>query len=104
MKNLAASDRSALIRLAASLPVGSEERRAILAAMSKSAGPSVRSLWGNADIIGDYGSVRRMVDELSESIDGALDEGEGPDRAVAGLDDLIHVIKVWRDKIVRAYK
>ena len=35
MKNLTASDRSALIRLAASLPKGSEERRAILAGLVK---------------------------------------------------------------------
>ena len=40
MKNLTASDRSALIRLAASLPKGSEERRAILAGLSKSAAPT----------------------------------------------------------------
>lgn len=33
MKNLTASDRSALIRLAASLPVGDENRRAILAGL-----------------------------------------------------------------------
>ena len=37
MKTLTASDRSALIRLAASLPVGDENRRAILAGLSKSA-------------------------------------------------------------------
>ena len=37
-RSLAASDRSALIRLAASLPKGSEERRTILAGLSKNAG------------------------------------------------------------------
>lgn len=35
MKNITASNRSALIRLAASLPKGSEERRAILAGLVK---------------------------------------------------------------------
>lgn len=36
-RTLTASDRSALIRLASTLPAGSEERRAILAGLSKSA-------------------------------------------------------------------
>ena len=35
MKNLTSSDRKSLIRLAASLPKGSEERRAILAGLNK---------------------------------------------------------------------
>ena len=35
MRNLTASDRSSLIRLAASLPVGDENRRAILAGLSQ---------------------------------------------------------------------
>lgn len=35
MRNLAASDRSALIRLASSLPKGDENRRAILAGLNK---------------------------------------------------------------------
>ena len=37
MKTLTASDRSALIRLASSLPKGSEERRAILAGLKQAA-------------------------------------------------------------------
>jgi len=37
MSRLTASDRSALIRLAASMPVGNDERRAILSGLSKSA-------------------------------------------------------------------
>lgn len=40
MKNITASDRSALIKLASSLPAGSPERKAILAGLSKSADDS----------------------------------------------------------------
>lgn len=39
-RTLTAADRSALIRLASTLPAGSEERRAILAGLSKSAEPT----------------------------------------------------------------
>lgn len=42
MKNLTASDRSALIRLAASLPKGDQSRRTILAGLSREAAPSFR--------------------------------------------------------------
>lgn len=41
MKTHTASDRRSLIRLASTLPVGSEERRAILAGLSKVSGASV---------------------------------------------------------------
>ena len=44
MKNLTASDRSALIRLAASLPVGDENRRTILAGLAKTVGLVDQSL------------------------------------------------------------
>ena len=37
MRNLTASDRSALIRLASSLPAGSPERKAIFASLGKTA-------------------------------------------------------------------
>ena len=43
-RSLAAPDRSALIRLASSLPKGSEERRTILAGLSKTAGPVGQAL------------------------------------------------------------
>ena len=44
-KTLTASDRTALIRLASSLPAGSPERRAILAGLSKSALGPAKSIW-----------------------------------------------------------
>jgi len=44
-KTLTATDRSALIRLASTLPVGSDERKAILAGLSKSALGGSKSLW-----------------------------------------------------------
>lgn len=40
MRNLTASDRSALIRLASSLPAGSPERKAIFASLGKTANHS----------------------------------------------------------------
>jgi hypothetical protein len=50
MKNLTASDRSALIKLAASLPKGSPERRAILAGWQSSA---ARNSWNDNPYLGD---------------------------------------------------
>lgn len=52
-RTLTASDRSALIRLASALPVGSVERRVILAAVSRTA----------AGLLGD-GRVSALVDDL----------------------------------------
>ena len=44
MKTTASSDRTALIRLAATLPVGSEERKVILAGLKKTARYSARDV------------------------------------------------------------
>jgi len=44
-RTLTAADRSALIRLASTLPAGSPERKAILAGLSKSAFGGSKSLW-----------------------------------------------------------
>jgi len=56
--NLTASDRSSLIRLASSLPKGSDERRAILAGLTKTSSIDWESLreWTDA-ILAKYPSV-----------------------------------------------
>ena len=60
MKNLTASDRSALIRLAASLPVGDENRRAILAGLADlESAPTLEFLEGKAALARD--AVGRLV-------------------------------------------
>ena len=51
-RTLTASDRSALIRLASTLPAGSEERRAILAGLSKKASGGI-TMW-TADMSADF--------------------------------------------------
>lgn len=64
MRKLTASDRSALIRLAASLPKGSEERRAILSALSDR--PPYKS---------PQGHLRRAVNMLMAGMpNGAVEE------------------------------
>ena len=50
MRNLTASDRSALIKLAASLPKGSPERRAILAGWQAA---GARNAWDDNPYLGD---------------------------------------------------
>lgn len=45
-RNLTASDRSALIRLASAMPVGSDVRRAILAGLKQARAPRTASLDG----------------------------------------------------------
>ena len=84
--NLTASDRKALIRLASTLPKGSQERRVILSGLKKAAG-KLRSFnqydwnnWSGASpfgddsepLIGDFGPLKTPVLED--------DEGE-PDEA-----------------------
>jgi hypothetical protein len=57
-RNITASDRSALIRLASTLPVGSEERKAILAGLNVShPAEFLRSLDQSLDV------NTRMLDE-----------------------------------------
>jgi len=71
-RRLAASDRSALIRLASTLPVGSEDRRAILAALSNNKiGQRVdlqgfidEFLAGNTQLFGPEVSVRQWADAM----------------------------------------
>lgn len=58
-RELTASDRSSLIRLASSLPAGSEERRAILSGL-RSASP---------DLEADLEKIRKGIDNLGEHLD-----------------------------------
>lgn len=58
--NLTASNRKSLIRLASTLPAGSEERRAILAGLSKSA--------ADVDPKAELRRLKRVVDDLDRGI------------------------------------
>jgi len=62
-KTLTASDRTALIRLASSLPAGSHERRAILAGLSKSA-------FGGTKMAGrdPHEEARAMIDDWKKGL------------------------------------
>lgn len=66
-RTLTAADRSALIRLASTLPAGSAERKAILAGLQKQAGPD-RSLMNKAHSLLERGTKRlRTRDFLGET-------------------------------------
>ena len=67
-RTLTAADRSALIRLANTLPVGSEERKAILAGLKKSA--------GDLDALKvDFWKIRTPVLELGDYLNTGLPPG-----------------------------
>lgn len=82
MRTLTASDRSALIKLASSLPEGSPERRAILASLDKTA------------------KVERFVGEIDGYLYAVQIEGVNPRFAQAAfgrqLDDL-RLIEAWKN-------
>ena len=62
-RTLTAADRSALIRLASTLPAGNEERKAILAGLQKQAGPD-RSLMNKAHSLLERGTKRLRTDDV----------------------------------------
>ena len=87
-RTLTAADRSALIRLASTLPAGSEERRAILAGMQRVAwGDPVKDLKEGADYAklaakhrkkGEYPeSVKRSAFAIQKIAQANLDEPSG---------------------------
>ena len=73
-RTLTAADRSALIRLASTLPAGSDERRAILAGLNKQSSEEdwahayLRWFDGVVDLVGDLD--KGMVERLSAAISG----------------------------------
>lgn len=76
--NLTSSDRSSLLRLAASLPAGDESRRAILAGLRESASRGVHPLAGSRDTLS---RVLRSQTLRMPKIDSAeLDLGSDPRR------------------------
>ena len=81
-RNVTASDRSALIKLASSLPAGSPERKAILAGLDKTA------------------KVDRFVGEIGGYLYAVQIEGVNPQFAQAAfgrqLDDL-RLIEAWKN-------
>ena len=100
--------RAQTIRLAASLPKGSSGRRALLNVLAAGdISSQVARLAGTPDIRGDYGGLKRVIQEQSDSIAGALDGSSGGDAesmedAVAGLDDIILFVKAWRQKLLKS--
>ena len=76
-RTLTAADRSALIRLASTLPAGSEERRAILAGLSKQA-----NAWpsGTLDLrsLGQKGLLQHAVDIVKRTRPFEIDDYNAP--------------------------
>jgi len=79
-KTPTASERSALIRLASSLPNGDEHRRAILAAVAKQAGPKVTRSKGGFEVEG--GDWPRFI--LDQVIKGPYFPASRPPDKVEG--------------------
>jgi hypothetical protein len=63
-RTLTAADRSALIRLANTMPAGSEERRAILAGLQKQARPVNKSLMNKAHSLLERGTKRLRTHDV----------------------------------------
>lgn len=100
MKSLTASDRSALIRLAASLPVGNEGRRAILAGLAKVSAPVTLAALESA-----FSNAKRAVGLLVKSDDTSV---VGPASGVRdSLGALVSMMKKGNadeSKIARYYE
>ena len=97
-RTLTAADRSALIRLASTLPAGSDERRAILAGLEGSINRKSGGLIGTAVEIqlkealqkteaartflshkGVYGALTRSVEDAATAVEKALREAMSTD-------------------------
>jgi hypothetical protein len=80
-RTLTAADRSALIRLASTLPAGSPERKAILAGLGKkaNAGPS-----GTLDLrsLGPKGLLQHAVDIVKRTRPFEIDDDNAPVRGL----------------------
>lgn len=74
-RTLTAADRSLLIKLASSMPVGSPERKAILKGLSKTAGKSELQVAFPSDVKSDFD---KLYDRLSRYYDLAKRE-RGPE-------------------------
>ena len=98
--NITASDRKALIRLASSLPKGSEERKTILAGLKKTSSGIRRSgrpgsyVWDAAvklrrPIVTDYGTYddRAEVSGSAEGFEIELWAKDGDSETMAFTDD-----------------
>jgi len=98
-RTLTAADRSALIRLASTLPAGSAERRAILAGLSKSAARPLSPVWfgeqrealiidGIKKLAAKYGLRNPVVSSRIDSRGNILFgvEGYGSGRGLPGID------------------
>ena len=95
MRNLTASGRSALIRLASSLPAGSPERRAILAGLNVHAGPrhigaslkTFRQAFERMEIMFSRGGPDGMTRDTLSRVNKATD----PDK----LAGIVQAIEKW---------
>lgn len=70
MRNLTASDRSALIRLASSLPAGSPERKAILAGLEPRGLAAVSGKATYVNALDNLADLAELVENAQEIIDG----------------------------------
>tara|TARA_B100001094_G_scaffold258136_1_gene257859 strand:+ start:5939 stop:6361 length:423 start_codon:yes stop_codon:yes gene_type:complete len=81
MKTITASDRKSLIRLAATLPKGSPERRVVLAGLSKSAYGGRGPVWTEAleRRWNDLHDIERELEDVAREYDvaGSYHSGKG---------------------------
>ncbi len=93
MKKLSASDKSSLIRLASSLPAGSEERRAILAGLVEASSGSVAVAAFKSWINKNRSAINSLKDVYFEG-DFMLEIVEEPDfcslKAYLGYDEILY--------------
>jgi hypothetical protein len=87
MRTLTASDRSALIRLASSLPAGSPERKAILAGLEPRGLAAVSGKATYVNALDNLADLAELVDNAQEIIDGF--NLHYASKRVAGMDPQI---------------
>lgn len=87
MRNLTASDRSALIRLASSLPAGSPERKAILAGLEPRGLAAVSGKATYVNALDNLADLAELVENAQEIIDGF--NLHYASKRVAGMDPRI---------------
>ena len=92
--NVTASDRASLLRLAASLPVGDESRRAILSGLKK-ASPETDQFWKN------FSKVEWMSYRLGSAVAFLLD-GKIDDRRKAWLEGTANRAHAQRALVCKA--
>ena len=104
--NPTASDRKALIRLAASLPTGSEERKTILASIHKQAARPLYEI--AADIVDDWGASKvnyAAKPYLEAMFDlGSINDSFGYDSGDSIVRYFLSNARSWRGPVAKQIK